>query len=128
MTIYMTSLKRKRWSGGWQYCSICSCLRWYLFLFKASGKGDIFIVRRAFIWIVVRKLCIYWTQYTDNGLFTFVLLCFRSLNVNWNNLAKLIIVYVFLFGCIVNYSMFIIVLYIVLILYFCVALITSNML
>ena len=25
---------------------------------------------------MVRKLCIYWTKYTDNGLFTFVWLCF----------------------------------------------------
>jgi len=33
----MTSLKRKRGSGCWQCCSICSCFRCYLFLFKASG-------------------------------------------------------------------------------------------
>jgi len=26
MTIYMMSLRRKRGSGGWQCCSICSCL------------------------------------------------------------------------------------------------------
>jgi len=29
----MTSLKRKRRSGGWQCCSICSGLRCYLFMF-----------------------------------------------------------------------------------------------
>jgi len=26
MTIDMTSLRRKRWSGCWQCCIICSCL------------------------------------------------------------------------------------------------------
>jgi len=33
MTIDMTSLRRKRGSGYWQCCSICSCL----FLCTASG-------------------------------------------------------------------------------------------
>jgi len=31
-----------------------------------------FIVWRVFIWIMVGKLYIYWTQYTDSGLLTFV--------------------------------------------------------
>ena len=79
-----------RGSGCWQCCSICSCSRCYLFLFKASGcrrctwvlKRHISIVWRAFIWIMVCKHCIYWTKYTDNGLFSFVWVCFRSQNVN----------------------------------------------
>jgi len=33
----MTSLRGNRGSGCWQWCSIWSCLRCYLFLFKASG-------------------------------------------------------------------------------------------
>jgi len=32
-------------------------------------KKNIFIVRRAFICIMVRKLSIYWTKYTDNVVF-----------------------------------------------------------
>jgi len=39
-------------------------------------KQHIFIAMRALIWIMVRKLSIYWTKYTVNGLFTFVWLCF----------------------------------------------------
>jgi len=33
----MTSLKRKRGSDCWQFCSICSCLMFFLFLFKSRG-------------------------------------------------------------------------------------------
>jgi len=32
----MTSLRRKRGSNCWQLCSICSCKRFSLFLFKAG--------------------------------------------------------------------------------------------
>jgi len=54
--------------------------------------------------IVARKLCIYWTKYTDNGLFTFVWFRFRPPKRKlWNNLAWLILLYVLVFGCIVNY-------------------------
>jgi len=35
----MTSLRRKRGSGCWQYCSICSCLRCYLFPFTRPADN-----------------------------------------------------------------------------------------